>query len=201
MINKSIEHRDIVMIMDAKRAMEIKPPVLLDGYNFRFFESESDIENWCKIETSVGEFDSYEDAYKHFQYEFSPHINELKKRCIFILDKNNQPIGTSTGWFSNLDIKNHLHWIAVCPEHQGKGLGKAVSQMAVTVCTKHNPNEAIWLGTQTGSYVAVTIYNKLGFFMTNKPIGYNSNYIKDFDRAIKVLEQVLTPEQVRNLYI
>ena len=201
MINKTIEHRDIVMVMNAKTAMEIKPPTLPEGYSFRFFESESDIEHWCRIETSVDEFDSYKNAYKHFNHEFIEHIEELKKRCIFILDKNELPIGTSMGWFSDCDIKSRLHWIAVCPEHQGKGLGKAVSQKAVTICTKHNPNESIWLSTQTGSYPAVMIYNRLGFYMTNKSIGYNGDYIKDFDRAIEVLGQVLTPEQVRNLYL
>ena len=102
MINKTIEHRDIVMVMDAKTAMNIKPPVLPEGYSFRFFESNADIEHWCRIEASVNEFDSY---------------------------------------------------------------------------------------------------NRLGFFMTNKPIGYNGSYIKDFDRAIEVLGQVLRPEQVRNLYL
>ena len=203
MIDKKIEHRKILMVMDGQKAAAVPEPALPEGYKFRFFSGEEDIAHWCRIETSVLEFDSEADARKSFESEFGDDVEQLKKRCIFIVNNENLPIATSMGWFSKVNFTNRLHWIAVCPKYQGLGLGRAVSQKAVAICAKLSPdNERItWLSTQTGSHRAVMIYHKLGFNMTNKPIhaGERNAYIDDFDRAFDVLAKVLKPDELESL--
>ena len=203
MIDKSVEHRDIVMVMDGRTAAAMPEPVLPEGFRFRFFNGEEDAAHWCRIEASVREFDSEADAKKHFEEEFGGHTDQLRERCIFIVNSENHPVATAMGWFSEDRLTNRLHWIAVCPEYQGLGLGKAVSQKAVTVCAGLSPDHEriTWLSTQTGSHRAVAIYHKLGFNMTNKPIqSYEEKtYIKDFDRALEVLATVIKSDVMESI--
>ena len=201
LLDESVEYKEIVMVLDADRAMATPEASLPKGFSFRFFSGEEDIENWCRIEASVKEFASETDARKHFQNEFSTRIEDLKKRCIFILNEDGLPIATAMGWLSNADIKSRLHWIAVCPEYQGLGLGKLVSQKAINVCAELLPNQPVWLSTQTTSHRAVLMYHKFGFNMlkSEMQLKERSSYIEDYDKAIEILATVLKPEDVKSL--
>ncbi|MCL2285290.1 MAG: GNAT family N-acetyltransferase [Firmicutes bacterium] len=201
MIDKTVEYKDIIMVMDGPRALATPQPTLPLGFSFRFFNGSEDIAHWCRIEASVDEFDTIEDAHTHFQKEFGPHMSEVIKRCVFIVNDAGLPIATAMGWFSSGEITNRLHWIAVCPEYQGLGLGKAVSQKAVTVCVNLLPGKPIWLSTQTWSHRAVLMYHKLGFNMlkTKIKLSEGNSYARDYNAAISVLESVLPPADVQQL--
>jgi len=201
MIDKSVAYKDIIMVMPGNKATDTPEPTLPQGFSFRFFNDENDISHWCRIETSVQEFDSEAEALDHFKEEFYPHMEELKKRCIFVLNKEGLPIATAMGWFSHGEIANRLHWIAVCPGYQGLGLGKSVSQKAVTVCAKIAPGEDIWLSTQTWSHRAVLMYHKLGFDMlkSEMQLGEKNAYVKDFDDGMEILASILKPADVAAL--
>ena len=201
MIDKSIEYRDIVMVMDGKTVMATAAPQLPEGFNFRLFEGENDISHWCRIEASVQEFDSENDAKKHFAHEFHPHLDEMKKRCIFITNKEGLPIATATCWFSDGEITSRLHWVAVCPGYQGLGLGKAVSQLAVNVSASIYPNQPMWLSTQTWSHRAVLMYHKLGFNIvkSDMKLGEKNAYVQDYPKAMEVLAGVLAPGDMETL--
>jgi len=201
MMDKSVPYKDIVMVMDSNKILLTPAPTLPEGFSFRFFSGEEDIPHWCRIETAVDEFDTEEDARTHFAEEFLPHINELKTRCIFILNRESQPIATAMCWLSNSGIPGRLHWVAVCPEYQGLGLGKAVTQKAVNICAELHHGNKMWLSTQTWSYRAVMMYHKLGFNMLKSEVelGGKYSYIKDFDSAIEVLVGLLQPSEVLQL--
>ena len=201
LFDKTVEHRDIVMVMDGSKVMAMPQVVLPKGFSFRFFESEEDISHWARIETSVLEFDLEAEARDFFLEEFYPHIEELKRRCFFIINEEGLPIATAMGWFSNYAIPNRLHWVSVCPGFQGLGLGKAVSQKAVNVCASLLPNKPMWLSTQTESHRAVLMYHKMGFNMAKNDmkLGDKADYIKDFDAAIKVLSGLFDPSDIISL--
>jgi len=198
MMDKSIPYKDIVMVMESSKVLSAPTPVLPEGFKFRHFSGEEDISLWCRIETAVEEFDTEEDAYKHFNKEFSPHVNELQRRCIFILNKENLPIATAMCWFSNSVMPGRLHWVAVCPEYQGLGLGKAITKKAINTCAELHPGKKMWLSTQTWSYRAVMMYHKLGFCMLKSEVdlGGKISYLQDFDSAVEVLSDVLKPSEV-----
>ena len=201
MIDKVIEHRDIVMVMDGKKIMSTPEPTLPEGFKFRFFSGEEDIAHWCRIEASVDEFDTEADAKKHFMNEFYPHIQEMGNRCSFIVNQDGLPIATATCWFSDCSIASRLHWVAVCPGYQGLKLGKAISQKAICTSAKLYPNQPMWLSTQTGSHRAVLMYHKLGFNMVKSDInlGERNKYIQDYHRAIEVLAGVFYPAAMQAL--
>jgi len=195
MLDKSIEYRSIIMEMNGEKVLSTPAAVLPEGFSFRLHNgSEEDILHWCRIETAVDEFDAQGEAREYFMEEFYPHMNEVQKRCVFIVNKDGLPIATASGWFSNDengDVINRLHWVAVCPEYQGLGLGKAVTTKAVNICAKLAPGKKMWLSTQTHSHRAVVMYHKLEFNMQSSH--------KDYARAMEVLAEVLTPENVQAL--
>jgi len=202
MIDKSIEYKDIVMVMNGETALSTAVPTLPSGFSFRFFTDEEDIAHWARIEASVDEFDNEEQARTHFIKEFGDNLTALTQRCVFVINPSGIPVATAMGWFGNTHSQptNRLHWIAVCPQAQGIGLGKAVSQMAVQVCASLSPGEDVWLSTQTWSHRAVLMYNKLGFVMAKTKLGLEKDvYVADFEDAIKVLGKVLPAEDVARL--
>ena len=192
MLDKSIEYRRIVMEMSGEKVLSTPQATLPPGFSFRLHDgSEDDIMHWGRIETAVQEFDLQDEARAYFMEEFYPHIDEVQKRCVFIVNADGLPIATASGWFShdeNGDILNRLHWVAVCPEYQGLGLGRSISTKAINICAKLAPGKKMWLNTQTHSHRAVTMYHKLGFNMLASH--------EDYARAIEVLESVFKSEVV-----
>ena len=201
MIDKTVEYKSIVMLMDADKVMTTPAPLLPQGFSFRLFCGEEDIEHWCRIETSVQEFDNPAEAKEYFMSEFYPYMDEMKKRCAFVLNSDMVPIATATGWYSRSIIPNRLHWVAVCPEYQGLGLGKAVSQKAINLCAMLAPNQPMWLSTQTQSARAVGMYHKLGFNMVKSGMDLEEEdaYVRDYDRAIEILGGLLDLRVVESL--
>ena len=201
MLDKSVEYRTIAMLMEGKKVTSTPEATLPEGFSFRLFNKAEDAAHWARIEASVLEFDNEDEAEQYFTDEFIPHIDELKRRCIFIQNKDGQPIATAMGWYSDCKIPNRLHWVAVCPEYQGLGLGKAVSQKAINVCAAILPDEPMWLRTQTHSHRAVLMYHKLGFNMVkNKiPLDEEFSYAEDYNGAIEILTEIFRPEEINAL--
>lgn len=194
MLDTSIEYVRIVMEASGEKVLSAPRAVLPPGFIFRLHNgSEEDIRHWCRIETAVLEFDHEAEAREYFMKEFYPHMDEVQKRCVFILNKDGLPVATASGWFSqdpDGGVLNQLHWVAVCPQYQGLGLGKAVSTKAINICAQLAPGKKMWLNTQTHSHRAVVMYHKLGF---------NVRVSEQLDKAMDVLAEVLKPEDVRAL--
>ncbi len=58
------------------------------------------------------------------------------------------------------EIKN----IAVSPNHQGRGLGKALLRAALDLCKDRSAQE-VWIGTGNSSLSQLALYQKMGFRM------------------------------------
>jgi len=209
MLDKSIEYKNIIMKIEPNEIKNIANPILPDGFSFRFFET-GDEAHWARIEASVLEFDSIDDAKDYFEKSYLPHKDRLQKRCIFVLNKDKFPIATANSWFADSELGHQasLHWVAVCPEYQGLGIGKAVTQQALVNFQGLEPNKPVWLHTQTWSHTAVRLYHHLGFnLMKNEKLANNNTkngiskiYPNDFDEAIQVLRKVINDEQLDELY-
>ncbi|MDF2716699.1 MAG: hypothetical protein K0R28_3624, partial [Paenibacillus sp.] len=116
-----------------------------------------------RIEHAVDEFKSTEAAMRRFTEEFAPHIAEMEKRCLFVIDAQGLPIGTTTAWYGLLNGNRigRIHWVAVIPEHQGKKLSKPLLSAALRTLAQFH--EQAYLTTQTTSYKAVGMYLNYGF--------------------------------------
>lgn len=203
MLDKSIPYKNIIMRMPYDKVQSQPEPVLPDGFSFRFFQ-EGDEKHWARIETSVLEFADEASAERYFTRDYLPCLDDLKHRCVFVLNRDKLPVATATAWYasSSLGYQASLHWVSVMPSYQGLGLGKAVVQKTLSIFPATDPGEAVWLHTQTWSHVAVQLYHKLGFnllktgqtaVVTNSSDGVKISP-NDYEDAIGVLKNVINPD-------
>jgi len=211
-LDKSVEYKEMMMRISAEDLAKAALPVLPKGFSFRFFGEgktkaiatsglknieEADAAHWARIETSVLEFDAEEEAAAHFAKEYLPHTAELKRRCKFVANLDNLPVATANAWFTESEMFGRqavLHWVAVCPEFQGKGLGEAIVLNALECHRELEPGLPVWLHTQTWSHPAVRLYHKLGFrlmktesFADNCGVKINKN---EYAEAMKILKKI-----------
>ena len=188
MLDKSIPYLNIVM--QRKAGTPIPQCALPEGYAFVPFTRGTETD-WAEIEASVGEFDSVPEAIAYFQKDYLSYPGEVERRTIFIQTSDGKKVGTATSWWNYTDIRRDLalEWIAVKPEYQGEGLGKAVVIEAMRRMLLIEGDRDIFLHTQTWSYRAVGIYLQAGFDFVKT--GSFSRYDNDFDKALPYLEKKL----------
>ncbi len=132
-----------------------------DGYSIRPLRVEegavwSDVvieaEPWLELSTDL------------FTNEFSSDLSSVPERCFFVVDGADTPIGTISAWYKGavrgLDY-GLIHWVAVRPAHQGKGLGKAALSFALQKLALWH--ERAMLGTQSKRLPAISLYLNFGF--------------------------------------
>jgi GNAT superfamily N-acetyltransferase len=164
MLDKSVPY--VKILMKRRAGVPVPEPRLPDGYRFVFFKA-GDEKYWAEIETSVLEFDSEQEALEFFKKSFLPYSKELERRCVFVENEKGEKVATAMAWRDNFyphgKVYPWLHWVAVKPEAQGLGLGKAVSAKATQLLFEINGDVDFYLCTQTWSHKAVSIYEKLGW--------------------------------------
>jgi GNAT superfamily N-acetyltransferase len=197
MLDKSIEYKNIIMRID-RDAFDSSEPELPQGFSFCHFTPRN-VDDWSRIETSVLEFASEKLAKSYFEATFLPCEEELRKRCLFVLNAEGVPVATANAWYvdSDLGYQALLHWVAVCPEYQGRGIGKAVVKKALSVFSRLDEGHSVWLHTQTWSHVAIRMYHSLGFNLVRKDELKNCK--NDFSTAVEVLRTVMDECYVNEL--
>lgn len=188
MLDKTIPYFNI--IMKRKAGQSIPSFELPEGYSFVPYTDGAE-KDWAEIEASVGEFDSAAEALEYFSTGYLSYPNEVKRRTIFIQNSALKKVGTATGWWNYTGERRDpsLEWVAVLPEYQGLGLGKAVVFECVNRMLTMEGDRDIYLHTQTWSCKAIEIYLQAGFeFMKS---GTFSEYDNDYDRAMPLLVEKL----------
>jgi len=146
LLDKSIPYHNIIMCR--KSGVSVPQAILPEGYSFKNFSAGDEI-HWAEIEASVGEFASTEEAEYYFKTEYLPFLKELERRSIFIETVKGEKIATFTIWWNysgNLRIPS-VHWVAVKPEYQGLGLGKAVVLKGIEKALSIEGDRDIYLNT------------------------------------------------------
>jgi RimJ/RimL family protein N-acetyltransferase len=188
MLDKTVPYIKIFMRRDGNKPLPVCD--IPQGYRYVFY-APGDIASWAVIETSVGEFDTIQEAEDYFKKEFLPFEEELKRRMVFIETENGEKVATATAWWGYDDKRRRptLHWVAVKPEHQGKRLGKAISSEVIRLIVEIEGEQTIYLHTQTWSHKAVVIYEWAGFIITDKP--YVMGRANDrYDEAVKIINNL-----------
>jgi GNAT superfamily N-acetyltransferase len=133
------------------------------GYRIRTFVPGDEI-SWARVETGAGEFSGESLALEHFASEFGPHLAEMAERCLLLESEWGEIVGTTTAWwnpsFKGIDY-GRIHWVAVTPAHQGRGLGRLLVVKALALLRRWH--ERAYLTTQTSHWIAVHLYLGLGF--------------------------------------
>ena len=131
------------------------------GWLVRFYKPGDEV-HWVRIQQAADQFN--EITPKVFDRYFNDR-EQLVSRQIYLFQPGNPPIGTVTAWF-NHDFRGaswgRVHWLAVLPEHQGKGLGKALFSLACRRLAELGHSRA-YLTTARERTAAVRLYKSFGF--------------------------------------
>jgi ribosomal protein S18 acetylase RimI-like enzyme len=184
-LDRSLPHIGVIM---EKCDTEYYPKFdLPKGYSFAKYKRGYE-KQWAKLQYEVEETDTLEEAELAFKSEFldgksMDWINkknnhsetnniedsllyaQMCERMTFIVDDRDKVVGTGCVWGGKMFGKElqRLHWIAVSPKHQGKGLAKALVSKLLDIYNELGYSGYIHLTSQTWSYKALNIYIKFGF--------------------------------------
>ncbi|SEL06217.1 Protein N-acetyltransferase, RimJ/RimL family [Carnobacterium iners] len=187
-MDKTIPYAEIWMI----RLLEL--PVieqhLPEGFHFAFYQEDDEVE-WAAIETAVSEFEDTVQALDYFEEKFAPHLKELQKRMVFVINSSGEKIGTCSAWWKETPNKERyplIHWVAVKPSYQGKGIAKAMMTHTLKLLQSLEHTSPVYLHTQTWSHIAIRLYEYFGFEISSKNLDGSPNL--DYEKTLLILAEL-----------
>ena len=197
-LDRSLPHIGVIMEKDDTR--DYPKAELPPGYRFSKYKPGFE-KQWADLQYEVEETDTLEEAELVFKSEFldgksMDWINREKnhsetseieaalfytqmcERMVFIVDDGDTVFGTGCVWGGKMfgEELPRLHGVAVSPEHQGKGIAKALVSKLLDIYNELGYSGYIYLTSQTWSYKAINIYMKFGFkpYLGEKPQSWTS---------------------------
>lgn len=138
---------------------------LPQGYDFCMFEPGNE-RDWARIQWEAGQFPTEEGALSAFQKVYAPRPEELPRRCFFVRDGEGRRIAAASLWFGDHfgeEMPNRLHYVAVCPGHEGRGIAKAMVTRALDLFGALGFDHPTYLTTETGTWPATMLYRLFGY--------------------------------------
>lgn len=135
---------------------------LPEGYSLRWYR-DGDRDAWQRIQSSTGLYDPV--APDLFEREFGEAPQLLPRRQCFVEDTRGAAVGTATAWIAaagRAPGEERLHWVAVSPAHQRRGLGRYLTETACARMRELGADTA-YLTTGSQNAAAVQLYLGLGF--------------------------------------
>ncbi len=163
-IDQSIPYRHIIMRLDAENYSPAEP-VLPEGYSFHAY-LPGDERSWAKIQHSVNEFPTVQEAFDYYKDGWLVYGDKLKDSQFFVKAPNGELIADTmlrpVSVFDDLRV-TRLDWVACMPSHQRQGIASALLHHILNAHFRREPNDPVYLPTQPGSYAAVRMYWNVGF--------------------------------------
>jgi len=162
MMDKSIPHIGVLMTCLNPTGYPHCP--LPSGYSLRAYESGME-QDWAILQTSVEHMETVDEALARFHAEYGEDMETLKDRAIFVYGPEGRLAASAVLWYGNHFGRRlpRIHWVAVAPEEQGKGLCKALMTILMDMYHKLGLTGGLYLTSQTWSYKALNIYRQFGF--------------------------------------
>ena len=134
---------------------------LPEPYTIRLYQPDDET-NWFNIQAAADQYNLI--TQELFETELGCDPKMLAERQFYICDGANRPIGTATAWFGEGDRQGwgRVHWVAVLPEQQGRGLAKPLLTVTCNRLHKFGYRRA-YLTTATARIPAICLYLKFGF--------------------------------------
>lgn len=175
-LDKSIPYYPVLMIL--KNKPKIEKIELPEGYYFQTYDA-SYKDAWIKLHVALGQIKDIESGYQYFEETFETQPEALKKQMILLVDSCGNLVGTSSVWEGyHFNKKRYrVHWVGVDENHQRKGLAKALLLKTIELYESMQLEDPLYLTTQTNSYVAISMYLKLGFepYKGSMPENFHAN--------------------------
>jgi GNAT superfamily N-acetyltransferase len=131
-------------------------------FSLRWFVP-GDEQAWVDINTSA---DRYNDISPDLFYqEFGCAQKQLPQRMCFLCAQDGTAIGTAAAWFADdpdWASWGRIHWLALDPAFQGKGLSKPLMTAVCTRLSELGHTQA-YLKTSSARIPAINLYLLFGF--------------------------------------
>ena len=174
-----------------------RDPDLPEGVRLRGWQP-GDEAAWAALEYEIGDFASQEEALAYFAETYGRDPRALARRCRFAVDGEGRVLGTCTAWRDPREQGEiaSLHWLAVSPHAQGRGLGRALCRETLAVFQDLG-EFPVYIHTQPWSWKALLLYVREGFRLqrTDCFAAYENQYAQ----GMETLRAVVTPEQYAEL--
>ena len=135
-----------------------------EGYRIRPYKNRTDRENWARIWqlSAVKGWDW--GTPEGFDHDYGRDQNVLRKRLFFAETIQGEAVGTVAAWQGRKRGVRYgmIHWYAVTPKHQGRGLGKALLTRCLQTMKSLGHRRA-FVGTQLIRLPAIKTYLDFGF--------------------------------------
>lgn len=171
-------HTDVRMVLgelEVKRAVPYPKPIRRRAFR------RGDAEAWVRIQEQTGVYPGMNADV--FRREFASGFDVLRERMFFLEHESSGPIATSTAWFDTESSRGRIHWVAVVPAWQGRGLG---TMLVVDTCELlwALGHSKIFLTTERQNLGAIRLYMRLGF----RPDPRDTEEVEAWARIGKALE-------------
>ncbi len=167
---------------------------LPDGFSLRTFAGETADRNaWTDVQRRSDFLKNITDDL--FDDQFGYDLPAMRGRCLFLVDPDGSDVGTSTAWYDDAfhgHCLGRVHWVAIVPEFQGRGLAKPLMSATLDRLAKHHGRA--YLSTNTPRLPAINLYLNLGF----QPFLDEPHHERGWQQVRKrlahpLLDQPLTP--------
>ena len=125
-------------------------------------------ESWIAIHKLADQYNTI--TPELFFQQFTSDFFHLSERQFYLLDKTGKAVATATAWAENhgpFSGFGQLHWVAVVPELQNRGVGKMIVTVACQRLLALGYRRA-FLVTDTFRPAAIHLYEKFGFRITDQ---------------------------------
>lgn len=154
------------------------------GFYFSTFKDD-EADQWARLQATTDSFMSIAEARSYFDESFGHQKLLLRDRCYFLHADTEKYIGSAMAWLAEEpfdDQYGRLHWVAVHPKYQGRGLGKALVKYTMRKLMDYYTRG--YLTSQTNSFKALNIYLEIGF----RPRVLNDKDRKAWELVKKLLD-------------
>ncbi len=159
--------RPVVMVRDHMR--DIPQADFPSGFGIRpMRKSEAGL--WTDVQRDAEPFIQIPDGL--FERQFGDDPAARRWRCFFIVTDRDVAVGTISAWYSQ-DFKGadygRIHWVAVRPAYQRRGLARAGLSYAMNRLAEWH--DRCYLDTATRRLPAIGLYLDYGFVPDLEPVG------------------------------
>ena len=187
-IESKIKYYELLMYYaDTSKYIKYELP---NDFHFEFYKPGDEYE-WFNIQLSCGNFTNYEKEFHYFHDFYDSFIDELNKRCFFIVDNNtNKKIATATVSLLKKEEYGYnatIDWVAISKEYQGRKLSKPLISKIISLSNELG-HKKILLHTQTTTWLAAKLYLDAGFEILNKEEKAGWNILKRLTNHEKLKE-------------
>lgn len=133
-----------------------------EGFGLRPIRADEG-EAWVEIIRASEQFFEVKDELWERQFGFD--LPEALRRVFFVTDETGLAVATAAAWYGAEEWGREwgrVHWVAVRPSHQGRGLGRTVLVHSLQLLAERGHDRA-YLATSTARIPALNLYLNTGF--------------------------------------